>query len=344
MTAARTFREAIHAQPENLKAAAAAFHDAIGEIDIAALCSGTVVFSGIGASAHALIPAMLALRAAGRRAFAVSAAELGDVSVAKLGDAFVLVSQSGASAETVAALQSIEGAPVVAISARGDSPLAKAADVWLPLGPLPDTPVATLSYTATLQALGMLCDTLLARSAASDSVWDRLPDLAADLLQRCEAKIEALSPGFAQIRTLDAVGGGAAHASAGETSLLAREALRLPAMGMDTREYLHGPLEAVAPGFGCVLFGGEREQSLATELVSFGATVALLSDAPGGGVSDEATIELPPVPELAAPILQILPVQLLVDRVAALRGLEIGKLRRQQDDTKVAWWGPNRPE
>jgi hypothetical protein len=50
------------------------------------------------------------------------------------------------------------------------------------------------------------------------------------------------------------------------------------------------------------------------------------------------------VPELAATILQILPVQLLVDAVAKLRGLEVGKLRRQQDDTKVAWWGQHRPE
>jgi glucosamine--fructose-6-phosphate aminotransferase (isomerizing) len=343
MTVTRTFREAIHAQPENLKAASAAFHEAVGEVDVAGLCSGTLVFSGIGASAHALIPAMLALRAAGRRAFAVSAAELREVSAAKLGDAFVLVSQSGSSAEVVAALQGIEGAPVVAISAHGDSPLAKAADVWLPLGPMPDTLVATLSYTATLQALGMLCDALLARPVASNSVWDRVADLAAELLAQCDSTIGALAPGFTEIRALDAVGGGAAHASAGETSLLAREALRLPATGMETREYLHGPLEAVAPGLGCVLFGGERELSLATELVSFGATVALLSDTPDGRASGVSTIELPPVPELAAPILQILPVQLLVDRIAQLRGLEIGNLRRQQDDTKVAWWGLNRP-
>jgi hypothetical protein len=39
---------------------------------------------------------------------------------------------------------------------------------------------------------------------------------------------------------------------------------------------------------------------------------------------------------VAAPILQILPVQLLVDEVAARRGLSIGELRRHQDDTKVA--------
>jgi glutamine---fructose-6-phosphate transaminase (isomerizing) len=329
------FRDAIFRQPENLRAAADAFRDAIAAVDIGALCGGTIVLSGIGASAHALIPAMLDLRAAGRRAFAVSAAELREDSAARLGDVFVLVSQSGASVETVDALEHIGGAPVVAISANGDSPLARAANVWLPLGPLPDTPVATLSYTATLQALGMLCDALLG-TPASDSAWDRLPDLAAEVLERSEPEAERLAASFARVRALDAVGGGPAHASAGETALLGREALRLAATGMETREYLHGPLEAVRDDFGCVVFGRGREQGLAAELASFGATVALLSDTAPRDVDGVHVIGLPQVTRLAAPILQILPVQLLVEHTARRRGLTIGELTRHQQDTKVA--------
>jgi glutamine---fructose-6-phosphate transaminase (isomerizing) len=329
------FRQAIHRQPENLRAAAEAFAQALDGVDVRALCAGTIVLSGIGASAHALIPAMLALRAAGRRAFAVSAAELGEDSAARLGDAFVLVSQSGASAETVDALEHLGGAPVVAISANGDSPLARAADLWLPLGPLPDTPVATLSYTATLQALGMLCDALLGTDA-SDSAWDRLPDLAAEVLEHTDSACEKLAARFSAVRALDAVGGGPAHASAGETALLAREALRLAATGMETREYLHGPLEAVARDFGCVVFGRDREQGLAAELGSFGATVALISDTAPQEIDGVHVIGLPRVPRLAAPILQILPVQLLVEHTARRRGLEIAALTRHQQDTKVA--------
>lgn len=334
MSATIDFRKAIFDQAENLRAGSRAFRDAADGIDLGALCEGTIVLSGIGASGHALIPAMLALRAAGRRAFAVSAAELREASAARLGDAFVLVSQSGASAETVAALECIGGAPVVAISAHGDSPLARAASAWLPLGPLPDTPVATLSYTATLQALGMLCDLLLGPSN-NGSVWERLPELAADVIERADPVVETLATRFAQVRALDAVGGGAAAASAGETALLAREGLRLPATGMETREYLHGPLEAVDDGFGCVVFGREREHGLAGALASFGAAVALVSDTPADDALGATVVELPAVGDLAAPILQILPVQLLADHVARLRGLEIGRLRRQQDDTKV---------
>ncbi|MGH2867407.1 MAG: SIS domain-containing protein [Solirubrobacteraceae bacterium] len=329
------FRTAIEAQPHNLRSAAQAFDDAIAEVDLAALCEGTLVFAGIGASAHALIPAVRTLRAAGRRAFAVQATELANPGARGLGDAFVLVSQSGASAETVAALERIQGAPVIAISAHGGSPLAQAARAWLPLGPAPDTPVATLSYTATLQTLGMLCDTLLGERARNP-VWERLPEHATDVIAGSDPIVEALAADFAGVATVDAVGGGPGHASAGETALLAREALRLPAAGMETREYLHGPLEAVAPGFGAIVFGRGREHNLAVALASFGATVALVSDRIGAAGDGVGLIALPEVPGLAAPILQILPVQLLVEHVARLRGLTIGELRRHQDDTKVA--------
>jgi glutamine---fructose-6-phosphate transaminase (isomerizing) len=325
------WREAVYRQPANLEAAAGLFADAIAELDLERLRRGTIVFAGIGASAHALIPAVLALRAAGRRAFALQATELDDGGARELADAFVLVSQSGASTETVAALERIQGVPMVAISARGDSPLAEAADAWLPLGPERDTPVATLSYTATLQALGMLCDALLGQSG---SVWSHLPALAEQVLQSGAAPAAELAGAFAQIAALECVGGGPGLATAREAALLGREALRLPATGMDTREYLHGPLEAVAPGFGAVIFGRGRERALAGEMASFGARVALVSDQ--GGLGDEFSVfELPQAPAVAAPILQILPIQLLVDEVADRRGLTIGELRRHQDDTKV---------
>ena len=111
---------------------------------------------------------------------------------------------------------------------------------------------------------------------------------------------------------------------------------KLPAAGMETREYLHGPLEPVGAGFGCIVFGREREHALATSLAGYGAETLLITDVAVDGSSEATVIELDPVPALAAPILQILPVQLLVERVAALRGLAIGPLTRHQDDTKVA--------
>jgi glucosamine--fructose-6-phosphate aminotransferase (isomerizing) len=160
--------------------------------------------------------------------------------------------------------------------------------------------------------------------------------LAEEVLERSDPIALALAQSFAEVGMVDAIGGGPAQASARETALLVREGLRLPAMGMETREYLHGPLEAVRDGFGCLVFGSEREVELAGELAAFGASVGLITDQGAGTSSEVHRIGIPSVPSLVAPILEILPVQLLVDHVARLRGLELGELRRLQPDTKVA--------
>jgi glucosamine--fructose-6-phosphate aminotransferase (isomerizing) len=329
-----TFHEAIFAQVENLESAASAAREALAAAELEPLREGVLILTGMGASWHALAPAVRALRAAGRRVFAVPPPELAEARASALGDAFIVVSQSGASAETVAALEQLDGAFVAAISASGDGLLASAADLWLPLGALPDTPVATLSYTATLQALGLLCDELL--GIRHNSQWDSLPQLVAETLGGCEPEAHAAANRLQGIHALDAVGGGASVASAGETALLAREGLRIPATGYETRQYLHGPLESAARGLGCVLFGSGRELTLASSLLSYGASVALVTDRPSAVATGSNLFVIPNVRELARPILEILPMQLTVAHLARARGVTIGQLHRQQHDTKLA--------
>jgi glucosamine--fructose-6-phosphate aminotransferase (isomerizing) len=292
---------------------------ALAAADLGPARSGTLILSGIGASWHALAPAVQALRAAGRRAYAVHPSALTGDGIARLGDAFVLVSQSGRSTEILDVLERLADTPVIAVSAHGDSPLASAARTWLPLGPERDTAVSTLGYTATLQTLGLLTDALL----GSSRDWDSLPERVAATLERLAPRAREVAPSFAAIGMLDAVGAGPASGSAGEAALLAREALLLPAAEYETRQYLHGPMESVADGFGVVLFGAEREQRLARTLAGYGATVATI------GQGADFLVE-------SDPILQILPMQLLVAEVAALRGLPVEALAREQDDTKVA--------
>jgi glutamine---fructose-6-phosphate transaminase (isomerizing) len=327
------FRDAVFAQPENLEAAAAAARGALDEHDLSRLRNGVLVLTGMGASWHALAPAVRTLRRAGRRAYAVHPSELADARARDLGDAYVVVSQSGASTETVAVLEQLGGAFVVGISAHADSPLAAASDLWLPLGPVRDTPVATLSYTATQQALGMLCDALT--GGGSSPYWARLPGLVRRTLDTCEPEAREVAERFQAIDVLDAIGSGASFASVGETALLFREALLIPAAGSETRQYLHGPLEAVRRGLGCIVFGSGRELSLASSLVSYGATVAIVTDrlTSARGVS---ALVIPGAVEPVRPVLEIVPVQLIVSHLAGRLGLSIGRLRREQPDTKVA--------
>jgi glucosamine--fructose-6-phosphate aminotransferase (isomerizing) len=314
----RSFAEGVRLQARNLQAGLGDVRAALAATDLAAARNGTLILTGIGASWHALAPALHKLHAAGRRAFALHPSALTGDGIARLGDAFLLVSQSGKSTEVLDVLERLDGAPTIAVSAFGDSPLARGADAWLPLGPERDTAVSTLGYTATLQTLGLLTDALLDR----EREWDGLAERVDTTLERLAPHAQELAGAFAAIRMLDAVGAGPAVGSAGEAALLAREALLLPAAEYETRQYLHGPLESVADGFGAVLFGAERELELARTMSGYGATVATI------GKGADFLVE-------ADPILQILPMQLLVQCVAELRGLRVDALAREQDDTKV---------
>jgi glutamine---fructose-6-phosphate transaminase (isomerizing) len=325
-----TFAEGVAAQPANLRVAARALRESLPEIDLGPLRSGTLVFSGIGASWYALTPAVRTLQAAGRRAFAVPPQDL----AAGMADAYVVVSQSGRSAETLAAVERVAGAPVVAVSASGQSQVARAASAWLPLGDVPDTPLSTLGYTATLQALGMLCEAILGGRPGEQ--WDEVPDLTAGVLEARAGEAAILGDLLAAARTLDAIGGGAHRGSAGAAALLAREGLRLAASGEETRQYLHGPLEAVGEGVGCLVFGGGRERELAEAMASYGAAVAIVGAGARRVAATVTAIEVPAASGLAAPILDILPVQLAVTSAAAAKGLGLAGLARPQGDTKLA--------
>jgi glucosamine--fructose-6-phosphate aminotransferase (isomerizing) len=285
----------------------------------------------MGASTHAAAGFAALLRATGRPAIAMSATDLQDGVPAGLAAAFLAISQSGRSRETVEALAAVPaGAARLALTNHPDRPLAAHADVVLPLGCAEDTAVSTLSYTATLQALGLLADRLTGRESAD---WPALPQLAAAVLAM---DVSPLADALAGAGSVDVVASGVRIASAGAVGLLLREAASVPSAAYATREYLHGPLETAGPGRAVLLFGMGRELSLAADLAGYGATVVLLTDAecdlpahPGLRV-----LRLPSAGGLAGCVLDVLPVQLAAHAVAERTGRTI-ELRHMPADTKL---------
>ncbi len=136
-----------------------------------------VALVGIGASEHVARSAAPVWRKLGIRAFAVSATELLDAP-GPVADVVVGMSESGRSAETVAALKSVSGRRI-AITNFADSPLAEVVDEVIPLDSGPDSPVYTTGYTATIQAIGLLGE----HWTGSSSNWSRLPDLSAQVIE-----------------------------------------------------------------------------------------------------------------------------------------------------------------
>ncbi len=319
-------------QPANLARSREVFAQALQSADLSAFVGRhPLVLTGMGSSYFAAIPASHVLRAAGRPTFALSATELLEPGGNLLGTAYVGISQSGKSAETVEGFSRVF-APRLSLTNDGSGPLAELADVALPLGSAQDTAIATLTYTATLSATAALADSL---GAPLDFDWNQLPTLASETLEESAPMANEAAELFGDMEVLDCVARGSSLASAAESALLLREAVHLPAAYMDTLQYLHGPIEVAEPGRGCIVFGSSREVRLAEDLASYGMTVLLVTEASVKRTRNLLVLRMPEMPDALAPIVQILPVQLLTYRMAQARGFSADSFRHEQDDTKL---------
>jgi fructoselysine-6-P-deglycase FrlB-like protein len=324
--------EDILEQPANLVRSREVFTQVLQDADLSPFVgSRPLVLTGMGSSYFAAIPASHALRASGRPAFALSATELLEPGGNLLGTAYVGISQSGKSAETVEGFSRVS-ASRLALTNDGSGPLADLADVALPLGSARDTAIATLTYTATLSATAALANSL---GAPLDFDWNRLPTLVSETLEESAPAADDAAELFGDMDVLDCVGRGSSLTSAAESALLLREAVRIPAAYMDTLQYLHGPLEVAEPGRGCIVFGSGREVRLAEDLASYGMTVLLITETSAKRTRNLLVIRMPAMPDALAPVVQILPVQLLTHRMARDRGLSADGFRHEQDDTKL---------
>lgn len=326
------YLEDILDQPENLERSRESFMTALGSVDLSAFEDGLLVMAGMGSSYFASIPAACGLREAGRQAFALSATELLDPGGSSLGAAYIGISQSGKSAETVEAFSKIS-APRLSLTNTGSGPLSERVDMALPIGSAEDRAIAILTHTATLSAMAELAGAL---GAHLEFDWNRLSSLVAGVLKRSAPAAEEVAERFADIGCLDFVARGSSLGSAGEGALLMREVVRVPAAYTDTLQYLHGPVEVAERGRGCVLFGSGREVRLARDLASYGTAVLLITTASVEPAENLLVLSIPKLPNMLLPVLEILPMQLITHRMAQAQGLAADGFRNRQEDTKLS--------
>jgi fructoselysine-6-P-deglycase FrlB-like protein len=325
------FDDGMNAQPEVLARSAEAVRS--GLEGLPPLEAGHLVaLVGIGASEHIARSAAAAWRGVGIRAVAVPASELMHQD-APLADVYVALSESGRSAETVAALSRVQGRRV-GITNEPRSPLAEVVDEVVVLGSGPDSPVYTTGYTATLQAVGMLGD----HWHGDGSDWAAaLPDRVRSVLTHSERVVDTLAKHFDQARIIDVIGSGTAGATVGEGALVLREAARAHTALHETYNYLHGPMEPLDPQTACIVVGEGREVQLAADVGALGCPTLLVTTRSDVPDSDNLTVLT--LPEAGSPlaqaVLQILPVQALAWRLAQGRGLRVDGFRYQQSDTKL---------
>lgn len=287
--------------------------------------SKRIVLSGMGASAFACVPLAYAIGAE-----VIDSSELlyFRQSILEPGALVVLVSRSGESIEVIKLLPLLRqaGCRVIGVTNVSGSTLATQADEAILLNSPADQLVAIQTYTSTVLALLLLAgQNLEALHAAIDTFAHQLHVW----IQASENWPDFLNPE----KPVYLLGRGPALGSVSEGALLFHEMAKSPAVGMQTAQFRHGPVEVVDASFRAIVFGTtpetlELDSSLAQDLLRMGAKVCWIgprSAAPARAGSDVIVCDV--VPGRFAPLLEVVPCQLLAYKMTEARGVNPGEFR-----------------
>ena len=258
---------------------------------------------------------------------------------------FVTLSQSGETADTLAALRNAKRAGYVATLAIcnvAESSMVRESELILLTRAGPEIGVAsTKAFTTQLTALAMLV-VALAKHRGLDAAGEG--DLVRQLLQlpalvektlRLDPTIRALAENFADKRHALFLGRGPLHAIAMEGALKLKEISYIHAEAYAAAELKHGPLALVDDDMPVVAVAPNNELleklgSNLQEVRARGGKLFVFADPETGMQSAEGVtvIHMPvEVTALQAPIIFAVPLQLLAYHVAVLKGTDVDQPR-----------------
>lgn len=256
----------------------------------------------------------------------------------------IFVSQSGETADTLAALRHVQGrvARTVGVVNVPTSSIARETDVALPIHAGPEISVAsTKGFTAQLLVL-----LLLALKAAQDrgrlspaqvaehlAALQPLPGLVRQALDR-EGAIEALAQDLAQARDVLFLGRGPMAPLAMEAALKMKELSYIHAEGYASGELKHGPIALIDSEMPVIVLAPrdglfEKTVSNMQEVQARAGKVILVSDRHGLAEAGSVwrALALPEVPDLLAPLVYAIPAQMLAYHTALARGTDVDQPR-----------------
>ena len=259
-------------------------------------------------------------------------------------DLFITISQSGETADTLAAAREAKekGARVVSIVNVVGSTLARESDGVLYTHCGPEIGVAsTKAFTAQLTALYLL-SLHLARvrkvmNVADGKAWlDRLvqlPSLVERVLGR-EAEVVAIAKRYYKKRNFLFLGRGINYPIALEGSLKLKEISYIHAEGYPAGEMKHGPIALIDKDMPVVVLAPrdrlyEKTVSNLMEVKARHAPViAFVAEGERElGKTADAVFTIPDTHPLLSPILFTIPLQLLAYHIAVLRGADVDQPR-----------------
>jgi glucosamine--fructose-6-phosphate aminotransferase (isomerizing) len=257
---------------------------------------------------------------------------------------FVTISQSGETADTLAALRNAKQSDYLStltICNVAESSMVRESDLVLLTRAGPEIGVAsTKAFTTQLTALAMLTIALAknghgaARETDMVSQLLQLPGLVEKTL-KLDGSIQALAEVFADKRHALFLGRGSLHAIAMEGALKLKEISYIHAEGYAAAELKHGPLALVDEDMPVVAVAPNNElleklKSNLQEVRARGGKLYVFADPQAHMRSEEGVtvIEMPvSASPLQAPAVFAIPLQLLAYHVAVLKGTDVDQPR-----------------
>ncbi|WP_099866362.1 glutamine--fructose-6-phosphate transaminase (isomerizing) [Pararhizobium haloflavum] len=261
-------------------------------------------------------------------------------------DAAIFISQSGETADTLASLRYCKenGLPIGAVVNVSESTIARESDVIYPtLAGLEVGVASTKAFTCQLSVLAALAvGAGRARGTIDADEEARLCQALAEVprhvtqaLHDLQPQIERLSHELSRYKHVLYLGRGTSFPLAMEGALKLKEISYIHAEGYAAGELKHGPIALIDETMPVIVIAPydsvfEKTVSNMQEVAARGGRIILITDAEGAvaaGMETLATIVVPKVPEIAAPIVYTAPIQLLAYHTAVFMGTDVDQPR-----------------
>jgi len=261
------------------------------------------------------------------------------------GDLAIFISQSGETADTLAALRyaKAQGTHTLSVVNVPTSTIARESETVVPTLAGPEIGVAsTKAFTCQLMVLAALAVAAgKARGELSDDDETKLvhglieiPRLIAAALAT-EPQIEKLARDIAKCRDVLYLGRGTSFPLALEGALKLKEISYIHAEGYAAGELKHGPIALIDENTPVVVIAPydrvfEKTVSNMQEVAARGGKIILMTDAKGAAEATAeslVTIVLPDMGATFAPMVYAIPVQLLAYHTAVVMGTDVDQPR-----------------
>ncbi len=260
-------------------------------------------------------------------------------------DVSLFVSQSGETADTLAALRycKSQGQKVAAVVNVRESTIARESDAVFPTLAGPEIGVAsTKAFTCQLTALAAIA---IAAGRARGTISPaeemelvralmEIPRFASEALKR-EPQIERLAKTLSKTKHALYLGRGTSFPLALEGALKLKEISYIHAEGYAAGELKHGPIALIDETMPVIVIAPhdrvfDKTVSNMQEVASRGGRIILITDPKGAnstGVEPFETIVLPEMPATITPLVYAIPIQLMAYHTAVHIGTDVDQPR-----------------